>query len=69
MNQHQPTDDLQAELEALGRVFEAEEREDRRKDAERRRAGPLSPSETSAPTTGSRTGARLPGTEVPVRDD
>ena len=39
MNEHQPKDDLQAELEALGKVFEAEEREDRRADAARRRQG------------------------------
>lgn len=39
MSKNQPTDDLQAELEALGKVFEAAEREDRRADAARRRQG------------------------------
>jgi len=37
MTQHHPKDPLQADLEALAEVFEAEEREDRRKEAERRR--------------------------------
>lgn len=37
--QHNPDDTLQADLEALGKVFEAEEREDRRIEAQRRRAG------------------------------
>lgn len=36
---HTPDDALQADLEALGEQFEAEEREDRRADAERRRKG------------------------------
>ncbi|AQP52276.1 hypothetical protein BW733_17055 [Tessaracoccus flavescens] len=36
---HTPDDALQADLEALGEQFEAEEREDRRVDAERRRKG------------------------------
>ena len=39
MNQQNPKDKLQADLEALGRVFDAEDREDRRKEAKRRRAG------------------------------
>lgn len=40
MNQHHtPDDTLQAELEALNAEFEAEEREDRSADAERRRKG------------------------------
>lgn len=40
MNQHRKPDDaLQAELEALGEQFEAEEREDRRSEAQRRREG------------------------------
>lgn len=39
MTQHNPKDDLQAELEALAEVFEAEDREDRRKEAQRRRDG------------------------------
>lgn len=39
MSKNQPTDGLQAELEALGKVFEAEEREDHRADAARRRQG------------------------------
>lgn len=39
MTQHNPKDSLQTELEALGEQFEAEEREDRRADAERRRKG------------------------------
>ncbi|MCT2252625.1 hypothetical protein M3G46_08590 [Corynebacterium sanguinis] len=38
MTQH-PNDDLQTELEALAEVFEAEDREDRRKQAQRRRDG------------------------------
>ena len=33
--QHNPDDTLYAELEALGKVFEAEEREDRRIAAQR----------------------------------
>lgn len=36
---HHPNDDLQTELEALAEVFEAEDREDRRKEAQRRRDG------------------------------
>ncbi|MCA0321742.1 MAG: hypothetical protein LCH60_04060 [Actinobacteria bacterium] len=36
---HTPDDGLQADLEALGEQFEAEEREDRRVNAERRRKG------------------------------
>lgn len=39
MTQHNPKDTLQAELEALAEVFEAEDREDRRKEAQRRRDG------------------------------
>ena len=39
MTQHHPKDSLQADLEALAEVFEAEEREDRRKEAHRRRDG------------------------------
>ena len=40
MNQHRTPDDaLYADLEALGEQFEAEEREDRRAKAERRRQG------------------------------
>lgn len=39
MKQHHHTDDLQAALEALNAVFEAEEREDRRAEAQRRREG------------------------------
>lgn len=40
MNQpHKPGGALQAELEALGAQFEAEDREDRRTEAERRRKG------------------------------
>lgn len=39
MAQHRPTDSLPADLEALAEVFEAEDREDRRKEAERRRQG------------------------------
>ncbi len=39
MTEQHPHDSLQDELEALGREFEAQEREDRRKDAQRRRAG------------------------------
>ena len=37
--QHRPDDTLLAELESLGRVFEAEERADRRAEAQRRREG------------------------------
>ena len=39
MTQHNPKDSLQADLEVLAEVFEAEDREDRRVDAERRRKG------------------------------
>lgn len=39
MTKQQPKDTLQADLEALAEAFEAEEREDRRKDAQRRRDG------------------------------
>lgn len=39
MTQQHPKDTLQADLEALAEVFEAEEREDRRKEAQRRRDG------------------------------
>lgn len=40
MNQHRkPNDALQAELEVLGGQFEAEGREDRRAEAQRRRLG------------------------------
>lgn len=39
MTQHNSHDDLQADLEALGKTFEAEEREDRRIEAQRRRLG------------------------------
>ena len=39
MTQQEPHDTLQAELEALAKVFEAEEHEDRRKEAQRRRDG------------------------------
>ncbi len=39
MTQHHPKDSLQADLEALAKVFEAEDREDRRRDAQRRREG------------------------------
>jgi len=39
ITQHNPKDSLLADLEALGEQFEAEEREDRRMEAERRRTG------------------------------
>lgn len=39
MKEHHHTDDLQAALEALNAVFEAEEREDHRAEAQRRREG------------------------------
>ena len=39
MTQHHPKDSLQADLEALAEVFEAEDREDRRVEAQRRRDG------------------------------
>lgn len=39
MTQQHPKDPLQADLKALAEVFEAEEREDRRKEAQRRRDG------------------------------
>lgn len=39
MTQHNPKDTLQADLEALAKVFEAEDREDRRAEAQRRRDG------------------------------
>ncbi|AQP51885.1 hypothetical protein [Tessaracoccus flavescens] len=39
MTQHNPKDTLQADLEALAEVFEAEDREDRRAEAQRRRDG------------------------------
>ncbi len=40
MNQHyKPDDALQADLERLDAQFEAEDREDRRREAERRRKG------------------------------
>ena len=39
MTQQHPKDTIQADLEALAKVFEAEEREDRRKEAQRRRDG------------------------------
>lgn len=39
MTQHHPKDSLQADLEALAKVFEAEDREYRRKEAQRRREG------------------------------
>ena len=39
MTQQHPKDSLQAELEALAGVFEAEDREDRRAEAQRRRDG------------------------------
>ena len=37
MTQQNPHDTLQADLEALAEVFEAEDREDRRAEAQRRR--------------------------------
>ena len=39
MNQQNPKDSLQYDLEALAEVFEAEDREDRRREAQRRRDG------------------------------
>lgn len=39
MTEQHPADDLQADLEALAKVFEAEDREDRRAEAQRRRDG------------------------------
>lgn len=39
MTQQNPKDTLQTDLEALAKVFEAEEREDCRKEAQRRRDG------------------------------
>lgn len=44
MTQHNPKDTLQADLEALAKVFEAEDREDRRAEAQRRRDGLPEPS-------------------------
>ena len=68
MTQQNPKDTLQTDLEALAKVFEAEEREDRRKEAQRRRDGLPSPSGTSGPLKASRTVERLPATEVGLRD-
>ena len=39
MTQQNPHDTLRADLEALAEVFEAEDREDRRVEAQRRRDG------------------------------
>ena len=39
MTQQNPKDSLQDDLEALAEVFEAEDREDRRREAQRRRDG------------------------------
>lgn len=39
MTQQHPKDPLQADLEALAEVFEAEDRQDRRIEAQRRRDG------------------------------
>lgn len=39
MTHQHPKDSLQADLKALAEVFEAEDREDRRKEAQRRRDG------------------------------
>ncbi len=39
MTQQHPNDSLQSDLEALAKVFEAEDREDRRAEAQRRRDG------------------------------
>lgn len=39
MSQHNPEDTLQSDLDALAEVFEAEDREDRRAEAQRRREG------------------------------
>lgn len=39
MNQHYPSDTLQADLERLNAEFEAEDREDRRVEAQRRCQG------------------------------
>lgn len=44
MTQQHPKDPLQADLEALAEVFEAEDREDRRAEAQRRREGLPEPS-------------------------
>lgn len=39
MTQQNPEDTLQSDLDALAQVFEAEDREDRRAEAQRRREG------------------------------
>lgn len=59
MTQHHPKDSLQADLEALAEVFEAEDREDRRKDSQRRRDGLREPERDIRRTPASRTVERL----------
>lgn len=65
---HHPDDDLQGELEALAEVFEAEDREDRPREASAAVTAFPSPGGTSGPSTASRTVERLPETEV-LRSD
>ena len=65
MTQHKPHDTLKADLEALAKVFEAEDREDRRKEAQRRRDGLPEPNSRASRTVG-----RLPGADrlIPGRE-
>ena len=58
MSQHNPEDTLQSDLDALAEVFEAEDREDRRAEAQRRRDSlavllAVPGSDTCAPTLNS----------------
>lgn len=67
MKQHHHTDDLQAALEALNAVFEAEEREDPGLRLSAAVRASLSRSGTSGRSPASRTEERLPATDREVR--
>lgn len=61
MTQQHPKDPLQADLEALAEVFEAEDREDRRKEAQRRRDGLPEPDRDIRTLDGFADGGVAPG--------
>ena len=58
--QHHPKDTLQADLEALAEVFEAEDREDCRAEARRRRDGLPEPKRDIRTFDGSANGGAAP---------
>ena len=68
MTQRNPEGTLQSDLDALAEVFEAEDRQDRRAEAQRRREGLPEPERDIRAFPASQTVERLPEPEARVSE-